>query len=60
MQHKIYNLDSKQTFLGIDLSDQMILQARAEVPLTIGEVIQLAQAGEAVEVHRAAGGRVAA
>lgn len=24
MQHKIYNLDSKQTFLGIDLSDIMV------------------------------------
>ena len=24
MQHKLYNLDSKQTFLGIDLSDIMI------------------------------------
>lgn len=24
MQHKLYNLDSKQTFLGIDLSDIMV------------------------------------
>ena len=24
MQHKLYNLDSKQTFLGIDMSDIMV------------------------------------